>query len=190
MIGTRRRIAVVATAAAGVCCWLAMTGSSPAQAATCDPTVNPASDYPTAGLVWNSDQAIAANFTAARAAEGCATPMVLPAGYDAMTPQQQMLWLFNSEREARGCRLAGADVRCRARGDMKTASALNAKHFVLGQAFYAPPFLDMHNRMKEALVMLGRLDRAVVRQPLEKIPPADMERVRTASDPNWFAASG
>lgn len=102
MIGTRRRIAVVATAAAGVCCWLAMAGSSPAQAATCDPTVNPASDYPTAGLVWNSDQAIAANFTAARAAEGCATPMVLPAGYDAMTPQQQMLWLFNSEREARG----------------------------------------------------------------------------------------
>jgi 4-hydroxy-tetrahydrodipicolinate synthase len=38
----------------------------------------------------------------------------------------------------------------------------------------------MHNRMKEALVMLGRLDRAVVRQPLEKIPPADMEQVRTA----------
>ena len=66
------------------------------------------------------------------------------------------------------------------RGDVKTAGALNQKHFLLGQAFYAPPFLDMHNRMKEALVMLGRLDRAVVRQPLEKIPPADMERVRTA----------
>jgi len=66
------------------------------------------------------------------------------------------------------------------RGDMKAARALNDKHFVLGQAFYAPPFLDMHNRMKEALVMLGRLDLAVVRQPLEKIPPEDRERVRTA----------
>lgn len=66
------------------------------------------------------------------------------------------------------------------RGDMKTASALNDKHFLLGHAFYAPPFLDMHNRMKEALVMLGRLNRAVVRQPLEKIPPADMARIKTA----------
>jgi 4-hydroxy-tetrahydrodipicolinate synthase len=66
------------------------------------------------------------------------------------------------------------------RGDMKAAGALNDKHFVLGQAFYAPPFLDMHNRMKEALVMLGRLDRAVVRQPLEKISAEDRERVRTA----------
>jgi hypothetical protein len=28
--------------------------------------------------------------------------MVLPAGYDTMTPQQHMLWLLNSEREARG----------------------------------------------------------------------------------------
>jgi 4-hydroxy-tetrahydrodipicolinate synthase len=66
------------------------------------------------------------------------------------------------------------------RRDMQTASALNEKHFTLGQAFYAPPFLDMHNRMKEALVMLGRLERAVVRQPLEKIPPEDRERVRAA----------
>ena len=66
------------------------------------------------------------------------------------------------------------------RRDMQAASALNEKHFALGQAFYAPPFLDMHNRMKEALVMLGRLERAVVRQPLEKIPPEDRERVRAA----------
>jgi hypothetical protein len=28
--------------------------------------------------------------------------------------------------------------------------------------------------------MLGRLNRAVVRQPLEKIPPADMARIKTA----------
>ena len=29
-------------------------------------------------------------------------PMVLPANFDSMSGQQQMLWLFNSEREARG----------------------------------------------------------------------------------------
>ena len=29
------------------------------------------------------------------------------------------------------------------------------------RVFYADPFVDMHNRMKEALVLLGRLPRAV-----------------------------
>src|SRR5664279_2604290 len=80
----------------------AAVGASHAWAAGCDPTVNPASDYSWTGLQWATDQQIAANFTAARAAEGCQTPMVLPAGYDSMSVQQQMLWLFNSEREARG----------------------------------------------------------------------------------------
>jgi uncharacterized protein YkwD len=64
-------------------------------------TNDPANDATlTANL--NADQDIQAAFTAARAAEGCATPLVLPAGYDSMSPQQQMLWLFNNEREVRG----------------------------------------------------------------------------------------
>jgi 4-hydroxy-tetrahydrodipicolinate synthase len=50
----------------------------------------------------------------------------------------------------------------------------------LAQAFYAPPFLDMHNRMKEALVMLGRLPRAVVRPPLLKLSDAEIDRLRAA----------
>ena len=38
----------------------------------------------------------------------------------------------------------------------------------------------MHNRMKEALVLLGKLPRAVVRPPLVKIERAEIERIRKA----------
>ena len=34
--------------------------------------------------------------------------------------------------------------------------------------------------MKEALVLLGKLPRAVVRPPLTKIPAAEIERIRLA----------
>jgi 4-hydroxy-tetrahydrodipicolinate synthase len=47
-------------------------------------------------------------------------------------------------------------------------------------AFYAEPFVDMHNRMKEALVLLGRLPRAVVRPPLVKIKAPEIARIRNA----------
>ena len=46
--------------------------------------------------------------------------------------------------------------------------------------FYAQPWVDMHNRMKEALVLLGKLPRAVVRPPLVKIERAEIERIRKA----------
>jgi 4-hydroxy-tetrahydrodipicolinate synthase len=38
----------------------------------------------------------------------------------------------------------------------------------------------MHNRMKEALVLLGKLPRAVVRPPLVKIERAEVTRIRQA----------
>jgi 4-hydroxy-tetrahydrodipicolinate synthase len=38
----------------------------------------------------------------------------------------------------------------------------------------------MHNRMKEALVLLGRLPRAVVRPPLVKLGSAEVARIRQA----------
>ena len=38
----------------------------------------------------------------------------------------------------------------------------------------------MHNRMKEALVLLGRLPRAVVRPPLVKLGGAEIARIRAA----------
>jgi 4-hydroxy-tetrahydrodipicolinate synthase len=38
----------------------------------------------------------------------------------------------------------------------------------------------MHNRMKECLVMLNRMDRAVVRPPLMKLSDAESARLRAA----------
>ena len=46
--------------------------------------------------------------------------------------------------------------------------------------FYAQPWVDMHNRMKEALVLLGKMQRAVVRPPLIKLERAEIERIRQA----------
>lgn len=65
-------------------------------------------------------------------------------------------------------------------GDLKRAQAINDRIYPLAQAFYAPPFLDMHNRMKECLVMLGRLERAVVRPPLVKLPQGELDRLAAA----------
>src|SRR5690606_27066225 len=65
-------------------------------------------------------------------------------------------------------------------GDLKKAQALNDRIYPLAQTFYAPPFLDMHNRMKEALVLLGRIDKAVVRPPLMKLSDAEIARLKKA----------
>jgi 4-hydroxy-tetrahydrodipicolinate synthase len=64
--------------------------------------------------------------------------------------------------------------------DLAAAKALNDRIYPVVQAFYAPPFLDMHNRMKEALVLLGRLRRAVVRPPLMKLPASEIARLAAA----------
>src|SRR5439155_1319767 len=41
--------------------------------------------------------------------------------------------------------------------DLATAKRLNDRIYPLGGVFYAEPWADMHNRMKEALVLLDRL---------------------------------
>jgi 4-hydroxy-tetrahydrodipicolinate synthase len=65
-------------------------------------------------------------------------------------------------------------------GDLKLAQSINDRIYPLAQAFYAPPFLDMHNRMKECLVLLGRIDKAYVRPPLCKLPQAEIDRLQQA----------
>jgi 4-hydroxy-tetrahydrodipicolinate synthase len=65
-------------------------------------------------------------------------------------------------------------------GDLKTAQGINDRIYPLAQVFYAQPWVDMHNRMKEALVLMGKLPRAVVRPPLVKIERAEIERIRKA----------
>ena len=72
--------------------------------------------------------------------------------------------------------------------DLAKARRLNDRIYPLAKTFYADPFVDMHNRMKEALVLLGKLPRAVVRPPLVKIEragdpayPVSARRNRVAS---------
>ena len=64
--------------------------------------------------------------------------------------------------------------------DLAEARQLNDRIHPLARVFYADPWADMHNRMKEALVLLGRLSRAVVRPPLIKLDRAEIERIRAA----------
>jgi 4-hydroxy-tetrahydrodipicolinate synthase len=64
--------------------------------------------------------------------------------------------------------------------DLAQARQLNDRIEPLMRVFYADPFVDMHNRMKEALVLLGKLPRAVVRPPLVKLERAEIVRIRQA----------
>lgn len=64
--------------------------------------------------------------------------------------------------------------------DLAAARALNDRIHPTAEVFYASPAVDMHNRMKEALVLLGRLPRAVVRPPLVKLPADEIDRIRRA----------
>ena len=64
--------------------------------------------------------------------------------------------------------------------DLATAKQIDDRIWPTAEAFYSEPWVDMHNRMKEALVMLGKLPRAVVRPPLVKLSQAEIERIRAA----------
>ena len=66
------------------------------------------------------------------------------------------------------------------KNDLAEAKRLNERIEPAARVFYADPFVDMHNRMKEALVLLGKLPRAVVRPPLVKLGSEEIERIRAA----------
>lgn len=70
--------------------------------------------------------------------------------------------------------------RAVAGNDLAEARRLNDRIYPLARAFYSEPWADMHNRMKEALVLLGRLPRAVVRPPLVKLRAEEIARIRAA----------
>ena len=99
-------------------------------------------------------------------------------------------WLFSSL--VTGCNglLSGsgsviADLQARLfravnAGKLEEAKALHDRITPTAEVFYAEPWVDMHNRMKEALVLLGRQPRAVVRPPLMKLSSQEIERIRAA----------
>jgi 4-hydroxy-tetrahydrodipicolinate synthase len=64
------------------------------------------------------------------------------------------------------------------RGDLAEARRVADRIYPLVQVFYAEPFLDMHNRMKEANAILGRIEEAHVRPPLQHISDAEREEIR------------
>ena len=64
--------------------------------------------------------------------------------------------------------------------DLAEARQLNDRIDPTARVFYADPAVDMHNRMKEALVLLGKLPRAAVRPPLTKLKEAEIARIRVA----------
>ena len=69
--------------------------------------------------------------------------------------------------------------RCQ-KGDLDGARRVNDRLDPLVRVFYAPPFVDMHNRMKEALTILGRLPAAHVRPPLTPVSGAEREAIQRA----------
>jgi 4-hydroxy-tetrahydrodipicolinate synthase len=99
-------------------------------------------------------------------------------------------WLFSSL--VRGCNgllsgsgsviadLQAALFRAVTANDLAEARRINDRIDPLARVFYREPWADMHNRMKEALVLLGRLPRAVVRPPLVKLASAEIEDIRRA----------
>jgi 4-hydroxy-tetrahydrodipicolinate synthase len=99
-------------------------------------------------------------------------------------------WLFSSL--VMGCNglLSGsgsviADLQSRLyrairAGDLVGASELNSRIRATSTVFYADPRVDMHNRMKEALVLLGKLRCAAVRPPLMKLSGEEIQRIRQA----------
>ncbi len=111
-----------------------------------------------------------------------------PPGQRADHPQRVAVLLAGAGLQRAALRVAAASFptcnrtcsrRCR-RNDLAAARQLNDRIYPLAKVFYADPWADMHNRMKEALVLLGRLPRAVVRPPLVKLGRAEIDRIRAA----------
>jgi 4-hydroxy-tetrahydrodipicolinate synthase len=65
-------------------------------------------------------------------------------------------------------------------GKLEEARKIHDRITPTAEVFYSEPWVDMHNRMKEALVLLGKLPRAVVRPPLVKLSAEEIGRIRAA----------
>ncbi len=74
--------------------------------------------------------------------------------------------------------------------DLARAREIEQRIWPTSQCFYKQPSCDMHNRMKEGLVILGRLPRAVVRPPLMKLPETEIKAVENALNDAGIAREG
>ena len=69
------------------------------------------------------------------------------------------------------------------KGDKAAAEAVGDRVYAAVQAFYADPYIDWQARMKEALVMFGRMPTSNVRPPLKQI--SDKDRLE-----HWLQKAG
>lgn len=127
-----------------------------------------------------------------RALRGTGRPVALLSSY---TMSLMGSYLLGADGSISGMGSVTADLQAQLFAavqahDLDQARALNDQLDPLVRAFYAPPFVDMHNRMKEALALLGRIERAVVRPPLVRIDAAERERIRQALQASGLLTGG
>jgi len=115
-----------------------------------------------------------------RAVRGSGRPVAM---LSAFTMSLMASFLLGADGAISGMGSVTADLQAElfeacAKGDLDGARRLNDRLDPLVRVFYAPPFVDMHNRMKEALVLLGRIPAAHVRPPLTPVSAGEREGIR------------
>jgi 4-hydroxy-tetrahydrodipicolinate synthase len=129
---------------------------------------------------WSNEiVAFEANLRALRAAS---RPVAM---LSAFTMSLMATFLLGADGAISGMGSVTADLQAElfeacGKGDLDGARRINDRLAPLVSVFYAPPFVDMHNRMKEALVLLGRIPAAYVRPPLTPVSQAERESIRRA----------
>jgi len=129
---------------------------------------------------WSND--IVAFERNLRALRGSGRPVAMLSSF---TMSLMATFLLGADGAISGMGSVAADLqaelfaRCQ-KGDLDGAREVNDRLDPLVRVFYAPPFVDMHTRMKEALVLLGRIPAAHVRPPLTPVPAAEREVIRRA----------
>jgi 4-hydroxy-tetrahydrodipicolinate synthase len=129
---------------------------------------------------WSND--IVAFEASLRAIRATARPVAV---LSAFTMSLMSSFLLGADGAISGMGSVTADLQVElfeacAKGDVEGARAVNDRLDPLVRAFYAPPFVDMHNRMKEALVLLGRMPAAHVRPPLTAVSEEERKGIRRA----------
>ena len=137
---------------------------------------------------WSSDiVAFEANLRAVRAT---GRPVAMLSSF---TMSLMASFLLGADGAISGMGSVTADLQAElfdacAKGDLDGARRINDRLAPLVAVFYAPPFVDMHNRMKEALVLLGRIPAAHVRPPLTPVGAAERDAIRRALAASRLAA--
>jgi 4-hydroxy-tetrahydrodipicolinate synthase len=126
-----------------------------------------------------------------RALRGTGRPVAM---LSAFTMSLMATFLLGADGAISGMGSVTADLQAElfeacGKGDLDGARRINDRLDPLVRVFYQPPFVDMHNRMKEALVLLGRVPAAHVRPPLTPMSAAEREAIRRALVESGLLAS-